>query len=170
LEGGSRGARFLYFYPEIGPAPENAVKQKYLDVYEFDDSFGRLDFSVLEKWLSKTYWSPNIKAPEIERGAVNSTVVAGCYLDGEQVGYSRIISDKVRFGYLLDVYVDEGHRRKGIAENLVKFAMTRPDVADVYVWLLGTRDAQSVYAKAGFRPLLNPDWWMVLRKEKNRPA
>jgi len=146
------------------------VRQTYLDEYEFDDDRGRLDYAVLEKWLSQTYWSPNIKAPEIEQGALNSTVVVGCYAHGAQVGYMRLCSDKVRFAYIMDVYVDEAHRRKGIAENIVKFAMAHPDVAGVYVWLLGTRDGHSVYAKAGFGPLPKPDFWMIQRKEKVRPA
>ncbi|MDB5102404.1 MAG: acetyltransferase [Fibrobacteres bacterium] len=96
--------------------------------------------------------------------------MAGCYLGGQQVGYLRLISDKVRFGYIMDVYVDEAHRRKGIAANLVRFAMGHPEVAEVYVWLLGTRDGHSVYRQAGFGPLPNPDFWMIHRKEKNRPA
>jgi GNAT superfamily N-acetyltransferase len=152
------------------PRLETAMQQKYLDAYEFDDALERLDYAVLESWLSQAYWSLNIKAPEIERGARNSTLVVGCYRDGFQVGYMRLTSDKVRFGYIMDVYVEEKHRRKGIAENMVKFAMAHPDVADVYVWLLGTRDGHSVYRKAGFGPLPKPDFWMILRKEKDRPA
>ena len=145
------------------------MKQVFLDRYEFDDDRNRLDYPVLEAWLGKTYWSPNIKAPEIERGAVNSALVAGCYAGGAQVGYLRVCSDKVRFAYIMDVYVDEAHRRRGIAENLVRFAMAHADLADVYLWLLATHDAHSVYRKAGFGPLPVPDFWMIQRKEKIRP-
>src|SRR3954468_22499866 len=90
----------------------------FLNKYEFDDAIARLQYDVLEKWLSKTYWSPNIKAAEIKKGAENSQLNAGCYLGSEQVGYLRVVSDKTRFGYLLDVYVDEKHRKQGIAENM----------------------------------------------------
>ena len=142
---------------------------KYLDAYEFDDSLARLDFVMLEKWLSNAYWSPRIKQEEIRRGAIHSTSVAGCYWQGVQVGYLRLVSDKVRFGYLMDVYVEESHRRKGIAEHMVRFAIGHPDLTDVYMWLLATKDGHSVYAKAGFGPLPAPERWMILRKERERP-
>jgi hypothetical protein len=47
--------------------------------------------------------------------------------------------------------------------------MEHPDLADVYQWVLATRDAQPVYAGAGFGPLPEPGNWMILRKEKARP-
>lgn len=145
------------------------MKKDYLE-YEFDDSPDRLDFAILESWLGATYWSPGIKAPEIESGARNSTLVVGCYQGTAQVGYMRLISDKVRFAYIMDVYVESGHRRKGLAENMVKFAMAHPTVAEVYIWLLATRDSHPVYRKAGFAPLPVPEMWMIQRKEKIRPV
>ena len=133
--------------------------------YEIDDDFSRLDFDLLEKWLSQTYWSPRIGKEEIQKGAANSTMVIGCYLGQEQVGYMRLISDKTRFGYIMDVYVDAGHRNKGIARQMILFALNNPDLKDVYQWLLATKDAHSVYAGVGFSPLPNPGNWMMLRKE-----
>ena len=56
------------------------------DGYELDDDFGRLDFRTLERWLSRTYWSPGIRLPEILKGARNSALNLGCYRDGAQVG------------------------------------------------------------------------------------
>ncbi|MEO7776607.1 MAG: GNAT family N-acetyltransferase [Fibrobacteria bacterium] len=144
------------------------MKQKYQDAYEFDDDLRRLDYPVLEAWLGASYWSPGIKRAEIEAGAKNSALIAGCYRDGAQVAFLRVASDKVRFAYIMDVYVAEPHRRLGIAENLVRFAMSHPEVREVYQWLLATRDAHSVYLKAGFGPLSNPENMMMLKKEKVR--
>lgn len=143
--------------------------EKNYGEYEIDDDFGRLDFGVLEAWLSKAYWSPNIREAEIRKGAENSAVNLGCYHGGKLVGYLRVASDKVRFGYIMDVYVEESHRRKGIAGEMVRCAMEHPDLKDVYLWLLATRDAQQVYSRVGFGPLPAPENWMIIRKEKNRP-
>lgn len=137
--------------------------------YEIDDDFGRLDFRVLERWLTVSYWSPGIRIPELLQGARNSAVNLGCYRGAEQVGYLRVASDKTRFAYIMDVYVDEAHRRKGLARALVAEARSHPDLADVYTWLLATRDAQAVYAQAGFGPLPVPGNWMIIRNEKVRP-
>lgn len=140
--------------------------------YEIDDDFGRLDFRALERWLMATYWSPGIRIPEILQGARNSALNLGCYLEGregKQVGYLRVVSDKTRFAYIMDVYVDEAHRRRRLARALVAAAQSHPDLADVYTWLLATRDAQAVYAGNGFGPLPVPENWMIIRKEKLRP-
>jgi GNAT superfamily N-acetyltransferase len=137
--------------------------------YEIDDDFGRLDFRALERWLTASYWSPGIRIPEIVKGARNSALNLGCYTGGEQVGYLRVASDKTRFAYIMDVYVDEAHRRRGLARALVEAALSHPDLTDVYQWALATRDAQAVYAQAGFGPLPVPANWMLLRKEKIRP-
>ncbi|MBW8888071.1 MAG: GNAT family N-acetyltransferase [Fibrobacteres bacterium] len=137
--------------------------------YEIDDDFGRLDFRVLEGWLTAAYWSPGIRMPEILQGARNSALNLGCYRGGEQVGYLRVASDRTRFAFIMDVYVDDAHRRRGLARTLVAAALSHPDLADVYHWALATRDAQPVYAQVGFGPLPVPGNWMNLRKEKIRP-
>ena len=137
--------------------------------YEIDDDFGRLDFQVLERWLTATYWSPGIRIPELLKGARNSALNLGCYGGGEQVGYLRVASDRTRFAYIMDVYVEETHRRRGLARALVETAMSHPELSDVYQWALATRDAQAVYAQVGFGPLPAPGNWMILRKEKVRP-
>jgi GNAT superfamily N-acetyltransferase len=139
------------------------------DGYAIDDDFGRLDFRTMEAWLTDTYWSPGIRMPEILQGARHSALNLGCYRNGEQVGYLRVASDKTRFAYIMDVFVAEAHRKRGLARALVEAAMAHADLADVYTWLLATRDAQPVYAKSGFGPLPAPGNWMIIRKEKARP-
>lgn len=136
--------------------------------YEMDDSFHRLDFDRLEQWLTKTYWSPGIGKDEIIKGTRNSAIAVGCYLEGRQVGFLRVASDKTRFGFFMDVYVDEAHRGKGIAQAMMRFVFDHPDFADVYIWMLCTKDAHGVYEKLGFAPVPEPQDWMWIKKP--RPA
>jgi GNAT superfamily N-acetyltransferase len=80
----------------------------------------------------------------------------------------RLVSDRTRFAYIMDVYVDAAHRKKGLALKMMRFALNHPQLKDVYLWLLATQDAHRVYAKAGFGALENPTVWMVKRKKKIR--
>lgn len=139
------------------------MRQEYKDLYEFDDDIGRLDFDVVTGWLANTYWTPNISKGRVVKAAANSAMVVGCYAGSQQVGYARIVSDKTRFAYIMDVYVADEHRGKGIAQNMLLFAMGSPELSDVTSWALGTRDAHEVYAKIGFQPLSNPERWMQLK-------
>jgi ribosomal protein S18 acetylase RimI-like enzyme len=121
----------------------------------------RLRMDDIQGMLSKTYWSPGITKNEIAKGIRNSALVVGAYdAGGRQVGFCRVISDKTRFAYLLDVIVAEDCRHRGIGQEMVRFAMAHPELSDVYQWLLKTSDAHGVYGKCGFAPLEDPERWM----------
>lgn len=130
-----------------------------------------MDFAAVTRWLSEAYWSPGITEAEVAYGAANSTFVAGGFTTaGEQVSYLRVVSDRARFAYLLDVIVDPGHRRRGIGKDMLRFAMGHPDLQLVYQWLLRTRDAQDVYASLGFARIDGSDHWMIVQKPRpDRP-
>ena len=122
--------------------------------------------------LSKVFWSPGITKNEILKGIKNSALVIGAYTEkGRQIGFLRVVSDKVQFAYLMDVVVAEDHRRQGIGQKMVKFALSHPELKDVYQWLLGTLDAHGVYKKLGFEPLKNQEKWMsIIKPRPDRPT
>ena len=126
----------------------------------------RVDFPTVRQWLAATYWSPGIGLEEVIRGAKYSTLVVGAYLDGAQAGYLRVVSDKTRFAYIMDVIVAPERRKMGIGRRMVRFALEHPDFSAVYQWTLATSDAHGVYAELGFAPLPEPERWMILRKPK----
>jgi ribosomal protein S18 acetylase RimI-like enzyme len=128
-----------------------------------------VDFARVHAWLTTSYWTPGISRERIERASLYSALVLSAFApDGAQIGFLRVVSDKTRFAYLCDVWVDEAHRGKGLARALVRHAMEHPDFATISTWTLGTKDAQSVYAPFGFRDILEegayPNTWMVCRR------
>lgn len=128
---------------------------------ELSSDPARLCMDGIHAMLSKTYWSPGITKDEIAAGIRNSALVVGAYAgDGRQIGFLRVISDRTRFAYILDVIVAEDCRREGIGRAMVGYAVTHPDLRNVYQWLLKTSDAHGVYAKCGFSPLEDPERWM----------
>jgi GNAT superfamily N-acetyltransferase len=133
--------------------------------YEIDDSRERLDFGRICAMLAQSYWWPDeIDRNLVEKAAHFSSSVVGAYQGDLQVGYLRIVSDRVRFAYLCDVYVDEAHRRRGLGKALVQFALDHPDHQDVSRWLLATKDAHEVYQAVGFEPLPKPEIWMTRQR------
>jgi ribosomal protein S18 acetylase RimI-like enzyme len=137
--------------------------------YFIKDGFNNMNFDRVTGMLSQTYWSAGIKKEEIIKGAANSALVVGAFTnEGFQIGYARTVSDKTRFAYILDVYVDENFRRMGIGQAMVKYILNHEDLKDVYQWVLITKDAHEVYKKVGFEVIKRPDDWMEIRFE--RPA
>lgn len=123
-----------------------------------------IDFEKAAKLLAESYWSPGIKAAEVKQAASHSALVVGAFLDdGTMAAYGRVISDRTRFAYLSDFYVETPYRRMGICSKMLAFVLNHPSLKDVYQWLLKTRDAHDVYAKFGFKPLADPDGFMEIR-------
>jgi GNAT superfamily N-acetyltransferase len=131
------------------------------------DGFDQMDFETVAAMLANAFWSPGIGLDEVKKGAANSALVVGAFVQGNrQVGYARAISDKTRFAYIADVYVDENYRMKGIGQNMMKYILAHNELKDVYQWLLITRDAHGVYRKVGFEAIAAPSSWMEIRKER----
>jgi GNAT superfamily N-acetyltransferase len=107
-----------------------------------------------------------ITRAEVEHGFRHSALVAGAYRGDEQVGCLRVASDRTRFAYLMDVFVEPGSRSQGLGKALVRFALDHPDLALVYKWLLGTADAHEVYRRLGFGDLAHPERWMSLLRQR----
>ncbi len=127
------------------------------------DGFDAMDFDVVAAMMTSAYWSRGIGRDEVEKGARHSALVVGAFApDDMQVAYSRVISDRTRFAYILDVFVDEGSRQRGIARQMIRHILDHSDFRDVYQWLLVTRSAHGLYAKEGFRPLEFPDRWLSI--------
>ena len=133
----------------------------------FVDEIDRIDFAKVTAMLTEAYWCAGITQSEVLFGAQNSTLVVGAYLNDELVGYLRVISDRVRFAYVLDVIVDSRYQKQGIGQGMVRYALGHEKLKLVYQWLLRTRSAQGVYSKVGFRTIEHPEHWMIL--EKGRP-
>jgi ribosomal protein S18 acetylase RimI-like enzyme len=117
--------------------------------------------------LSTTYWSCGITKNEIAAGIRGSALVVGAFAkNGRQVGFCRVISDRTRFAYLLDVVVANDCRRQGIGQAMVRYAVSHPDLRQVYQWLLKTSDAHGLYGTCGFVPLEDPERWMGIMKQR----
>lgn len=135
--------------------------------FEIKDGLNNMDFNRVTEMLSKSYWCSNIKIEEVKKGASNSALNVGVFLkNGNQIGYARVVSDKTRFAYIMDVFVDESYRKNGIGQEIIKYILNHNDLKDVYQWLLITKDAHEVYKKVGFNitKLLNN--WMEIRNER----
>lgn len=53
------------------------------------DGFERMDFECVTRMLSQSYWCPGIKIEEVKKGALNSALVVGAFVDGQkQIGYA----------------------------------------------------------------------------------
>ena len=129
------------------------MRRELGDGYVLDDDPGRIDLDAVHRYLSQeAYWALGRPRDVQARMNAGAARVVGLYLGGEQVGFARTaLVGGMPVAYLFDVYVLEGHRGRGLGEELVRETIERGPFAG-HRWLLDTRDAFELYAKFGFGP------------------
>ncbi len=119
-----------------------------------------LDIDLIHAFLSgESYWVPGIRRDKLETAIAHSLCFA-VYDGGRQVAFARVVTDRVGFAYLADVFVIPERRGEGLAKRLMAFVLEHPDLQGLRRFALATRDAHGLYAQFGFRPLTAPERWM----------
>ncbi len=130
--------------------------------YTISTDRGRLDLDVIHKFLSiSSYWAQGIPRQTVER-SINSSLCFGVFHGENQVGFARVISDYATWAVLVDVFIVEGHRGRGLSKRLMSVIKSHPDLQGLRTWVLATKDAHGLYAKFGFKPLPSPERFMAI--------
>jgi len=119
----------------------------------------KLDVPFIQNFLKDIYWAAGRTIDEVQT-TIDSSVCFGIYLDDVQIGFARVITDYVVFGYLMDVFIAEEYRGKGYSSILISAMMNEPILKNIKIWRLATSDAHYLYKKFGFKALAHPDKMM----------
>lgn len=138
------------------------------DEYVLTDDPARVDLDVIHAFLRTSYWAEGIPREILARSLARSLVVS-VHHRGAQVGFLRVVTDGAVLAWIADVFVLEAHRGRGLARWMTETALALPELRDVRLTLLGTRDAHGLYAKCGFVPT-EPGRFMAIRRTYGAPA
>lgn len=138
-----------------------AAKLSYLEA-----TFGEFVFTADKKKLDLDYlynllcipsrYSTGLP-PERFPLVIENSLCFGVFYQGKQVGFARVITDCSEFASLWDVFIDEPHRGKGIAKELLKYIFNHPNLRGIFRWFLMTEDAHGLYQKFNFKTeIYNP--------------
>jgi GNAT superfamily N-acetyltransferase len=119
----------------------------------------QLDLSFIQHFLKDIYWTAGRTIEEVQT-TIDHSFCFGIYLNDQQIGFARVITDYVVFAYVMDVFIDEAHRGKGYSSILMEAMMNEPQLQNVKIWRLATRDAHHIYEKFGFKLLAHPERMM----------
>ncbi len=124
-----------------------------------------LDIGVIHEWLStQSYWAQG-RSYEVVAQAIAHSLCFGVYRGSEQAGFARVVTDYATFGWLCDVFILDAHRGQGLGTWLVETVVAHPQLAEMRLLILATRDAHTLYARHGdFVPLEQADRWMLRRR------
>lgn len=119
----------------------------------------KLNVPFIQHFLKDIYWAAGRTIEEVQT-TIDSSVCFGIYLDEVQIGFARVITDYVVFGYLMDVFIAEEHRGNGYSSILISAMMNEPVLKNIKIWRLATSDAHYLYEKFGFKALAHPEKMM----------
>lgn len=118
------------------------------ETVKIDESLSRVDWVKAKERLAADDFDNGRSPGALRRSFEQSQHVAIAWDGEELVGMARLLSDGVCNSYLLDVWTDSGHRRRGVASQMVRHLMAA--VPGHHVGLQ-TDDAQPLYESLGFR-------------------
>lgn len=121
----------------------------------------KLDLEVLNHFLLDAYWSQN-RTPAQIRTAIENSICFGVYLADKQIGFARVLSDKITLAFLFDVFILEEFRGRGYGKILVEHVVNYREFKNVKKWMLATLDAHKLYEKTGFGTLKEPEKLMEM--------
>ncbi len=135
---------------------------------QISEDRNRLDVTMIHDFLAtRSTWARQIDRRTVEISIANSLCFGAYALEtGQQIRFARVITDYATFANLVDVFVLESHRGKGVSRKLMEAVMAHPALRRVRRFTLVTSTAPGLYAKFGFSPLQAPHTRMeILRPD-----
>ena len=106
---------------------------KIMDDLYFSSDRNDMDLGLIFNFLKKTYWG-NLRTLEEQKKANENTLNFGLFKNGKQIAFSRIMTDKVFFAYVLDVFVIHDEQGKGYSKILMDYIMKDPELQKIDKW------------------------------------
>jgi N-acetylglutamate synthase-like GNAT family acetyltransferase len=127
----------------------------------------KLDVHKIQQYIGvESYWGQGRTVEEVKTTIENSFCFGLYDESGNQMGFSRIVTDYVAFAYLMDVIIFTNYQGQGYGKQLVDYMMNHDLLKQVKTVALKTKDAHSLYERHGFKKVGDSDFWMSIDKIK----
>lgn len=121
-----------------------------------------IDLDVVHGFLStEAYWCRGVPRVVLEK-AIAHSLCFSALLDGSQVGFARVVTDRATYAYLCDVFVLPDARGRGVSKAMMDAITAHPELQGLRRFGLATADAHDLYARYGFEPLAKPERFMEI--------
>lgn len=140
-----------------------------MEAYEISTDPDRLDREWVHRVISTdTYWAEGRTREDMDR-AIEFSLPYGVYDgSGRQVAFARLVTDRMYFAWLSDVFVDRSERGRGVSKLLMARIVADAEAMGLRRVLLATADAQGLYKQFGFDEIDDDYSWMY-RVWRTRP-
>lgn len=119
----------------------------------------QLDVAFIHQFLKDTYWAKGRTLLEVQQ-TIQHSLCFGIYLQNQQIGFARVVTDTIVFAYLMDVFIDPAHRGQGYSKILLEAILAHDTLRNVQSFYLKTGDAHGLYEQFGFKVIPEPQLFM----------
>ena len=130
--------------------------------YRISTDPASLDVDLIHAYLSQSsYWAQGRSKNTVLR-SIEMSLCFGVYEGAQQVGFARVVTDYATFGWLCDVFIVDSRKGKGLGKWLIGCVVAHPELRNLKLFLLATRDAHELYRQyGGFETVEMPERMMV---------
>ena len=123
------------------------------------DDKTKIDFDMVYEFITKHSFSKGISRAKFDV-AMNNSWCFGIFVDNQQVGFTRLITDYATFGWFRDVFILPENRNQSYALILMQYVIGKIKEKDFIRVMLGTLDKHNLFKKIGLSELKNPERFM----------
>lgn len=138
------------------------ILEYHRDDYLISTDKTRLNVDLIHEYLSHhSYWAQGRPLALIQK-SIQHSLCFGVYQGTRQVGFARVVTDRATFAWLTDLFILESHQGQSLGKWLVKCVIAHPELCDLRLFILATRDAHELYRRYGdFEAVQDPGRLMV---------
>ena len=120
----------------------------------------QLNIPFIHAFITGTYWAKGRTIQEVET-TIDNCLCFGVYYQNKQIGFARILTDEIVFGYLMDVFISPPFQGQGISKMLMNNILKHPIISNLEKILLKTKDAHGLYQQFGFEKITDGGKFMI---------
>tara|TARA_R110000744_G_scaffold56155_2_gene118467 strand:- start:498 stop:920 length:423 start_codon:yes stop_codon:yes gene_type:complete len=124
-----------------------------------------LDSKAIQQFIANSYWGNGRSLEEVKTTIENSYCFGIYTLDKEQIGFARVVTDYIYFGYFMDVIILDKFQGQGFGKILVEHMLADPKIKNLKTLALKTKDAHQLYERYGFKKIGDSLLWMSVDKQ-----
>jgi N-acetylglutamate synthase-like GNAT family acetyltransferase len=110
-----------------------------------------VNIDFVHHMLSRSYWAKDRSREDVET-SVETSLCFSLLMDEEQIGFARVLTDKMAYAIILDMIVRDDYRGQGLGKWMMQCICDHPEVAPLRQ-VLWTGDADDFYRKSGFEEM-----------------
>lgn len=115
-----------------------------------------MDVHSIHRFLTEdSYWAKGISFEMVDN-ALTHSFCFGAFMNTDQIGFGRMITDYSTFGWFADIYVSPEHRGQGISKKMLSHVFELPWSQRLRRMMLSTKDAHGLYRLFQFNDLQHP--------------